>query len=135
MKYPIAIEEGSETTAFGVVVPDLPGCFSAGDTMDEAVENSREAIALWIETALDAGETIPAPGRIADHVHNPEYAGMIWAIVDIDSALLDDKTERINISVPRRVLSRIDRYVSARGETRSGFLVNAALERIAHGCR
>jgi len=109
MKYPIAIEEGSETTAFGVVVPDLPGCFSAGATMDEAIENSREAIALWIETAFDVGGTVPAPGRIADHVHNPEYAGMIWAIVDIDSALLDDKTKRINISVPRRVLSRIDR--------------------------
>ena len=133
MKYPIAIEEGTETTAFGVIVPDLPGCFSAGDTMDEAVENSREAIALWIETALDAGDTVPAPGRIADHARNPEYAGMVWGIVDIDSALLDDKTERINISVPRRILSRIDRYVSAKGETRSGFLINAALEMIAHG--
>lgn len=134
MKYPIVIEEGSETTAYGVIVPDLPGCFSAGDTMDEAVENSREAIALWIETALDAGGTVPAPGMIADHAHNPEYAGMIWAVVDIDGALLDDKSERVNISVPRRILSRIDRYVSAKGETRSGFLVNAALERIAHGC-
>jgi predicted RNase H-like HicB family nuclease len=133
MKYPIVIEEGSETTAFGVVVPDLPGCFSAGDTIDEAIENSREAIALWIETALDAGGTVPAPGKISDHTHNPEYAGMVWALVDIDGALLDDRAERVNISVPRRILSRIDRYVSARGETRSGFLVNAALERIAHG--
>lgn len=135
MKYPIVIEEGSETTAYGVVVPDLPGCFSAGDTMDEAIENSREAIALWIETALDAGGTVPAPGKIADHARNPEYAGMVWALVDIDGALLDDRAERVNISVPRRILSRIDRYVSARGETRSGFLVNAALERIAHGCQ
>lgn len=134
MKYPIVIEEGSDTTAYGVIVPDLPGCFSAGDTMDEAVENSREAIALWIETALDAGGTVPAPGKIADHTRNPEYVGMVWVLVDIDGALLDDKSERVNISVPRRILSRIDRYVSARGETRSGFLVNAALERIAHGC-
>jgi predicted RNase H-like HicB family nuclease len=38
MRYPILIEEGPETAAFGVVVPDLPGCLSAGDTLDEAIE-------------------------------------------------------------------------------------------------
>lgn len=32
MRYPIVIEAGDDATAFGVVVPDLPGCFSAGDT-------------------------------------------------------------------------------------------------------
>jgi len=41
MYYPIAIEPGDDTHAFGVVVPDLPGCFSAGDTLDEAMENAR----------------------------------------------------------------------------------------------
>ncbi len=58
MRYPIAIEAGSDAAAFGVVVPDLPGCFSAGDTLDEAVENAREAIELWIETVLDDGGPI-----------------------------------------------------------------------------
>ena len=54
MKYPIAIEAGDNKTAWGVVVPDLPGCFSAGDSgIDEAIENAKEAIELWIETALD----------------------------------------------------------------------------------
>ena len=53
MKFPIAIEPGDETTAFGVVVPDLPGCFSAGDTLEAAYANAAEAIELWIETALD----------------------------------------------------------------------------------
>ena len=132
LKYPIAIEPADEGLAFGVVVPDLPGCFSAGDTLDEAVENSKEAIALWIETALDDDGTIPAPGRLADHVKNPEFSGWLWAVIEVDGALLDDQTERVNISMPRRILSRIDRYASAHGETRSGFLVNAALERIVH---
>jgi len=54
MKYPIAIEPGDATTAWGVVVPDLPGCFSAADSgIDEAIDNAKEAIELWIETALD----------------------------------------------------------------------------------
>lgn len=46
MKFLIAIEPGSEHTAYGVTVPDLPGCFSAGDTLEEALDNTREAIAL-----------------------------------------------------------------------------------------
>ena len=47
MRYPIAIEPGNGDHAFGVVAPDLPGCFSAGDTLDEAIDNAKEAIELW----------------------------------------------------------------------------------------
>ena len=52
MRYPILVEEGTGTSAFGVVVPDLPGCFSAGDTLDEAVEAAKEAAAAWIDRKL-----------------------------------------------------------------------------------
>jgi predicted RNase H-like HicB family nuclease len=57
MKFLIAIEPGTATTAHGVVVPDLPGCFSAGDTLEEAFDNAREAIELHCQTlAEDGGE-------------------------------------------------------------------------------
>ena len=66
MKYPIAIEPGDETKAWSVVVPDLSGCFSAADSgIDEAIENAKEAIELWIEAALDAGESVPKPSSVA----------------------------------------------------------------------
>ena len=43
MKYPIAIEPGDEDHAWGVVVPDLPGCFSAADSgIDEAIEKGKK---------------------------------------------------------------------------------------------
>ena len=131
MYYPIAIEPGNDNHAFGVVVPDLPGCFSAGDTLDEAMENAKEAVALWIETAIDNDRPIPKPSTIATLRTDPEYAGWVWALVEVDPALIDDKAERVNITVPRRILSRIDRYASSHGETRSGLLVRAALEKIA----
>ena len=52
MRFPIAIKPGDERAAWGVVVPDLPGCFSAADSgIDEAIKNAKEAIELWIETA------------------------------------------------------------------------------------
>ncbi len=67
MKFPIAIEPGNATTAWSVVVPDLPGCFSAADSgIDEAIDNAKEAIELWIETALDLGQDIPTPSTITD---------------------------------------------------------------------
>ena len=88
---------------------------------------------MWIETVLNDNGTVPAPRRLADHINNPEFAGWLWAVVEVDGILLDNQTERVNISMPRRILSRIDRYASVHGETRSGFLVNAALERIVHG--
>ncbi len=107
MYYPIAIEPGDETHAFGVVVPDLPGCFSGGDTLEEAIENAKEAVALWIETALDNDREIPKPSPIASVQANEEYTGWVMALVDVDPALVDAKAERVNITIPRRILVKI----------------------------
>jgi predicted RNase H-like HicB family nuclease len=127
MRYPIAIELGDDKQAFGVVVPDLPGCFSAGDTLDEALDNAKEAIELWLETVIDDGWNVPSASSITELQANPEYAGWIWAIVDIDLASLSDKAERVNITLPARVLRRIDKDAKDAGETRSGFIARRML--------
>ena len=128
MRYPIAIEAGGENTAFGVVVPDLPGCFSAGDTLDEAMTNAEEAVALWIDATLDAGGAIPVPSGLEALRQNPEFTGWTFGVVTIDPALLDDATERVNITLPRRVLKRLDALARAAGESRSGFIAQMTLE-------
>lgn len=127
MRYPIAIEMGNETTAFGVIVPDLVGCFSAGDTLDEAIDNAKEAITLHIDGLLDDNETIPAPSPVSRYSLLAEYAGFIWAIVEIDPAILDDKAERVNITLPRRVLARLDAKAKEAGETRSGYIARLSI--------
>ena len=128
MKYPIAIEPGDETHAWGVVVPDLPGCFSAADaSIDEAIENAREAIEAWIEATLDEGGTIPAPSSITKHRKNPEFEGWIWAVVEVDPEILDDKTELVNITLPRRVLRRLDERARAVGQSRSGYIAQLTI--------
>ena len=126
--YPIAIEPGDSTHAFGVVVPDLPGCFSAGDTLDEAMVNAEEAILAWIDAALDGNEAIPVPSSLTGlREEHPEYADWVWAVVGIDPARLDDTVERVNITLPRRVLARLDAAACAVGETRSGYIARMAL--------
>jgi predicted RNase H-like HicB family nuclease len=122
MRYPIAIEPGTETAAFGVVVPDLPGCFSAGDTLDEAIAGAEEAAAAWIDATLDAGSAIPPPSTLEAIQGNPEYRGWTYGVISVDPALLDDRVERVNITLPRRVLKRLDAMARAAGETRSGFV-------------
>jgi predicted RNase H-like HicB family nuclease len=56
----VAIVDGKPGT-FGVVVPDLPGCTSGGNTVDEALRNTVEAVTLWAEDARSGGEKIPKP--------------------------------------------------------------------------
>lgn len=61
MKFTIAIEAGTKKSAFGVVVPDLPGCFSAGDTVEEAFDNARKAIEAHCEVLAESGRILPQP--------------------------------------------------------------------------
>ena len=130
MRYPVAIEPGTDMEAFGVVVPDLPGCFSAGDTMDDALANAEQAIAAWIEAALDKGREIPPATDIESlRKAHKAFKNWIWALVTVDPAALDETMERVNISLPRRVLLRLDTRAKAAGETRSGFIARMALER------
>ena len=129
MHYPIAIEPGNQSTAWGVVVPDLPGCFSAGDTLEQAMVLAEEAITAWIEVAIDAGQDIPAPTDIEVlRAAHPEFQSWPWALVKVDPAMLDDTLERVNISLPRRVLHRLDARARSAGETRSGFIARMAFE-------
>jgi len=128
MRYPIAIEPGTDATAFGVVVPDLPGGFSVGDSLDEAVAAAEEAATAWIDAALDAGEAIPVPTGLEALRQDPAFAGWAFGVITIDPALLDDATERVNITLPRRVLRRLDALAQAAGESRSGYIAQLTLE-------
>ena len=128
MRYPIAIEPGTDSTAFGVIVPDLPGCFSAGESLDEAIVGAEEAAAAWIDATLDAGEGVPAPTSLDAVRRNPDYAGWIFGVITLDPTLLDDTIERVNITLPRRVLKRLDALAQAAGESRSGYIAHLTLE-------
>ena len=65
------------------------------------------------------------------HAGNPDFKGWIWAIVEIAPEDLSDAVERVNITIPKRVLTAADNYAAARGETRSGLSARAALETMA----
>ncbi|MBD9642492.1 MULTISPECIES: type II toxin-antitoxin system HicB family antitoxin [Pantoea] len=133
MFYPIAIEAGDQSTAFGVTVPDLPGCFSAGDTLEAAVTNAKEAIIGHLELLVELEQDIPAVSELKSLMKDPQYAGYVWVLIDVDVTRILGGSEKINVTLPKLLIDRIDRCVATHPEfkTRSGFLAQVALERIA----
>jgi predicted RNase H-like HicB family nuclease len=129
MRYPVVIHKDKKTD-YGVTVPDLPGCFSAGDTMEDALTNAVEAIECHLEGLLLDGDEIPQAQPVEVHLKNRNFAGGTWALVSVDLSKLRSKTKRINITVPERVLALVDEQARREGETRSGLLARAVMEYI-----
>jgi hypothetical protein len=88
---------------------------------------SQEAIELHIEGLLEDKDAVPMPSSIDEHQSSNEFTGGIWALVDVDLDKLMGPAERINISVPRFALRKIDAAAAKAGMNRSQFLVRTAL--------
>lgn len=132
MRLPIAIHK-DDGSVYGVTVPDVPGCFSCGDTVEEAISNTEEAIYSHLELLLELGDKPEVKSSSLENLtKDPEYAGAIWGVVSVDLSRLDPKPERVNISLPRFILAKIDAYTKEKHETRSGFLARAAMNELAH---
>ena len=84
MNFLVAIHKDPDSD-YGVTVPDLPGCFSAGSTFAEALVMAKEAIELHVSAMLDDGEEIPSPTLDVDNLRSdPIFADAIWALVTVD---------------------------------------------------
>ena len=124
MRFTLVIHE--DNSKFGVTVADLPGCFSAGNTFEDAVESAREAIDGHVELLIEGGNGLPEMHTIDEHRANPDFAGAIWAVIEEPVERYFGPAEKINITVPALTLKRIDAHAAQRGESRSRFLVEAA---------
>lgn len=127
MRYPVVIHK-DEQSDFGVSIPDIPGCYSAGSTYDEALTNAIEAIECHLEGLLMDNESFPVGTTIDRWINDKEFQGGVWAFIDIDLSQISGKAKRINITMPERVLSLIDLYAKNHSiKNRSSFLADAAL--------
>ena len=58
-RYTVILEYDAEAGGYGAIVPALPGCASMGDTVEAALANVREAIALHVAALEADGEAVP----------------------------------------------------------------------------
>ena len=125
MRYPIILHTDNQKD-FCVTVPDLPGCFSAGDSIEEAIDNAREAILVHTEVMADDGESIPLPSEIVNmDDFYPDVGTAVLAYVDVDMEPILGPAKRINITVRPAILQVIDIRAKARGMNRSEYLAYA----------
>jgi predicted RNase H-like HicB family nuclease len=125
MRYPIIMHTENHRV-FGVTVPDLPGCFSVGDSIEEAIDNAHEAIMLYIEDMVAEGESIPSPTQIVNMTDfYPDEGTALLAYVDVDLEPVLGPAKRINITIRPAMLQVIDIRAKARGMNRSEYLAFA----------
>ncbi len=69
MRYAIVIEKAEGN--YSAYVPDLPGCVTVGDTVEELIENMQEAIEMHLEAIQEDGLPIPEPKTLCEYIELP----------------------------------------------------------------
>lgn len=126
MKTWLALVEQQDDSAYGVSFPDLPGCFSAADRLEDVVPNAADALELWFEDAPEAQPSSPETVRAA--VADQLAAGAF--LVAVPQVRRTTQQRRVNVSLDSGTLDAIDQRAARLGLTRSAFLVMAALNEI-----
>ncbi|MFD1253000.1 MULTISPECIES: type II toxin-antitoxin system HicB family antitoxin [Devosia] len=129
----IAMIHKDPDSAFGVQFPDVPGCFSAGETLEEASQNAVEALGSHIRMLEADGDAIPQPRSldaiVDDESLNEARADAILVSVPLVRDL--GSTTRINVSLDLGLLQAIDDEARSRGQTRSAFIASAVRRELA----
>ena len=127
--YP-AFVEYEEGCAYGVIFPDLPGCFSAADEFDDVFSNAAEALSLHVECLMEDDMEVPKPSTPEILRKNAEWNEWFKTSSLIMVPLLVNvaKPKRVNISLNPSLLSAIDQAAAQQNMTRSAFLASAAVK-------
>ncbi len=128
MRHYLAVVEKDPESAFGVIFPDLPGCFSASDTEDRVLDNAVEALSLWAED-----QALPEPSAHSAILSHPDVADILGRggyLISVPLIENDTAVVRANVTFERGMLRAIDSAASKRGITRSAFLASAARKEI-----
>ena len=128
MYIPVVIHKDADSD-YGVTVPDIPGCYSAGKTVDLALKNAKEAIVFHVEGLIEDGIIHDFTFSDIESLKNDdEYADGIFSLVELDLSTLTDEAIRFNVSWPKYVLSILDVSLKETHETRSGYLAKLVLQ-------
>jgi predicted RNase H-like HicB family nuclease len=127
MLYPAYVHVGDAKHAHGIEFPDFPGCYSAADDWDELPVQAQQAV----EAHFADGEPVPAPSGFDQWLKHPDYKGGVWMLIDLDLSKVNTKAVRLNISLPERLVQKIDEAAEARHMSRSAFLAMAAEHEMA----
>ena len=128
MKMYAAIVHHEEGSAYGVHFPDLPGCFSAADNLDDVLREAGIALSLF---ARDE-KKLPEPRSLSQITNDPVVARDLRAGASLILVPLvaSKRKARINVMIDPEILASADRSANEMGVSRSEFFAQAAAEHI-----
>ena len=96
--YPDEEKEG----AYAVIVPDLPGCVSGGDSLEEAFFMATDAASGWVLDELEDGKPVPNASRIGEIIPDEPDGFVTLLVLDMDAYAekYGKKAVRKNLTVP-----------------------------------
>ena len=115
--YPAVFEPGDKKDCIVIFFPDLPGCYSQGFSLAEALEMAQDALAQWIGYLIDKDAVIPAASAINEVTTDVEGAFVILVYAEVR----DNRAVRRTVSLPRWM----DEKASAAGLSLSRVLQDA----------
>ncbi len=121
--YYVAVLEKEPDSDFGIYFPDLPGCVTAGDDEDEALSNAEEVLQFHIDGLIEHDLPVPSSSAVREHPLARYPNALSIAMI---RARLPGRVRRINLTVYEHLLADIDAAAAARGDSRSGFIAEAA---------
>ncbi len=121
-KYFVAIIEVGSEPGYSVSFPDLPGCVSAGDTIEEAARNAEEALGLHLRGMIEDGSEIPSATSPDKLAADPEIREVARFLV---RGGIPSRAVWLNISLDESLVAQIDRAAGTRSMSRSGFIAAA----------
>lgn len=132
MYIPVVIHKDAESD-YGVTIPDIPGCYSAGIDFADALKNAKDAVLFHLEGLLEDGELPKFEFRRIEDLHqSDEYKDGIFSLIELDLSELSAEPTRFNVSWPKYILTILDASLKESHETRSGFLAKLVLKSLQH---
>ena len=118
--------------SYGISFPDFPGCISGGDTLDQVLIAGTEALNAHIGWMLEEGDEVPEPRAFealrVDPAYKDEFDGALVAVVA--AFVPGRRAQRVNITMDGDLLEHIDEAARTFPGGRSGFLAQAAKEKL-----
>lgn len=112
---PLSSEEGG---GFLISFPDLPGCMSDGETIEEAIHNGRDAFLAWISAQADMGREIPRPSYHVPETEPPMSGKFVQRVPKSLHAKLSVLAKQEGVSLNTLVLTFIAEGVGTREDKR-----------------
>ena len=110
--------------------PDLPGCMTDGDNLEDLVKNAADALESWMEATIDHGETMPASSSIEELNEKAASCEEPVLLVVPVTGYLPDRPMRINVTSTEAKIAEITAFAKRVKRTRSELMVDATLEYI-----